>query len=352
MSSPAALKALRHAITERKFEAAYLLFGDDDFRKGRAVHELIEAAIDPGTRDFNLEVRRGSDLDAESLGSMLNTPPLMAERRGVVIRDVGTLKKDARAALQRYLDRPSPDTLLVMVIPGGSKMESGLGAGVVSVEFEALEGDKVPKWIAQHAAHLGFSISPGAVALLHDSVGADLSQLNVELEKLGSYAGAREIAEEDVAAAVGVRRGETLADLVGAIVRRDARAAAGMVDLVLEQPKTSAVQVVMALGSQLLALRYVRARVDAGTRASSLKGDMFTVLKGSGGVFLGQAWGDAIDGWLRSVDRWSAAEIDAALSRVLATDRALKESRVSSEAQLILSLLLALCGSESSRRAA
>ena len=64
-------RVLRDAIRDNKFAAVYYLFGEDDYLKEQAVQQLVEAAIDPATRDFNLEVRRGSDLDAETLGLLL-----------------------------------------------------------------------------------------------------------------------------------------------------------------------------------------------------------------------------------------------------------------------------------------
>src|SRR5438046_5114829 len=103
---------LRAAIQRKKFAPAYYLFGDDDYLKEDGLRQLIDAAVDPATRDFNLDQRRGSDLDAESLASLLAMPPMMADRRVIVVRDVSALRKDARAALENYLRSPAPDMLV------------------------------------------------------------------------------------------------------------------------------------------------------------------------------------------------------------------------------------------------
>jgi hypothetical protein len=55
--------------------------------------------------------------------------------------------------------------------------------------------------------------------------------------------------------------------------------------------------------------------------------------------------------WSGAVDRWSAAELDAALNALLLADAMLKESRLSSEEQLLANLVLSLCGA-AKRRAA
>ena len=101
-------RALRKSLQRGEFERVYYFHGDDDFLKEQSVRELIAAAVDPSTRDFNLDIRAGAELDAETLGSLVGTPPMMADRRIVVVRDVAALRKDARAGLDRYLERPLP----------------------------------------------------------------------------------------------------------------------------------------------------------------------------------------------------------------------------------------------------
>ena len=59
-------KRLLSAIETRSFDPAYLFVGDDDFRKHEALTKLLDAAVDPATRDFNLEVRRGSEISART----------------------------------------------------------------------------------------------------------------------------------------------------------------------------------------------------------------------------------------------------------------------------------------------
>src|SRR5687768_13030367 len=115
------MKALRPALQDKQFAPAYYLHGEDEYLKEDALRHLLDAAIDPATRDFNLDQRRGADLEAESLASLLAMPPMMAERRVVVVRDVTALKKDARVALDNYLSAPAPDLLLIMTAPADAK---------------------------------------------------------------------------------------------------------------------------------------------------------------------------------------------------------------------------------------
>src|SRR5215212_642761 len=150
MAAANAHRDLRKGIQQRAFDRAYYFYGDDEYLKDEMLHQVIDAAVDPATRDFNLDVRRGGEVDAESLLSLLSTPPMMAERRVVVVRDVQALKKDARAALERYLAAPSPDVVAVLVAPVGAKPDGALSAAATAVAFEPLTGDRVPKWVTHH----------------------------------------------------------------------------------------------------------------------------------------------------------------------------------------------------------
>lgn len=340
------------------YDPVYYFHGAEDYLKDEAMKQLIQAAVDPATRDFNFEMLRGADVDAGTLGSLLGTPPMMADRRVVAIRDVGALKKDTRRALEKYLESPARDIVLILVAAAGSKDDRVLLDRATAIDFEPLSGARVPKWITYYATHdLGCEITPEAVSLLQDAVGTELAQLRIEIDKLASFVASEEgrvIDEEAVSAIVGVRRGETLGDLLDAVANRDARRAIDLLPHVLLQPKTSAVTIVMAITTQTLALAWGRASRDAGASGHRMDNEFFTLLKESGSSYTGRSWGDAVRTWTRVLDAWSASDLDRALAALFATDVALKESRVSSDEQLLQSLVLTLCasGRPTGRRAA
>lgn len=352
--SASSLKTLRDAIKRRSFDGAYYIWGEDEYQKDDAVRQLVDAGLDAGARDFNLDTRRSSELDAETLGVLLSTPPMMAERRVIVLRDVGGLKKDARKVLEEYLAHPAPDLLLLMTAAAGSKSDTALSAASTPLQFDLLSGDRIPRWIAHKATtELGVKISEGAIELLQAAVGSDLHQLSGELDKLASYIEGRdeEIGEDAVAAVVGVRRGETQADLLDAVADRNAPRALGLIDHVLTQPKTTGVSIVMALSTQMLAISWGRARLDEGLSRARLAQEYFGFLKETG-AFTGRPWGSATAVWTRAAERWSRESLDRALDSLLEADVTLKESRVSSEEQLLATVVLSLCAADDRSAAA
>jgi DNA polymerase-3 subunit delta len=356
------LRVVQAAVQARAFEPVYYLFGDDDFLKEAAVRDLLEAAIDASTRDFNCEVRRAADLDAETLGSLLATPPMLAERRALVVRDVTALKKAARQQLDRYLQRPASDTLLLLTSPAGTKADTALSQAAVALDFAPLTPERVRKWITHHASTvLQMTVTDDATQLLQQAVGNDLHLLAAELDKCASYvqgeASAESAAEahtvidtDAVSAVVGVRRGETVTDLLDAVARHDAAAATQLVSHVLGQPKVTAVQVVMMLSTQAFALAFGRSRRDAGVPTNRLPQEYFAFLKETGG-FPGRPWGEAASAWTKVTDQWSTEACSRALTLLLEADLALKDTTVSNAEQILMSLVLALCATRRRRAA-
>jgi DNA polymerase III subunit delta len=350
--SISSLKTLREALKRRSFDGAYYITGDDEYQKGDAVKQLIEAVLDPQSRDFNLDVRKASDLDEGTLGSLLSTPPMMAERRVIVVQEVGALRKDARKALDDYLKKPAPDLLLVLTAASGSKADTALSGAATLLQFDPLTGDRIPKWIAHHATSaLGVRITEPAVELLQAAVGSDLHHLASELDKLASFTQGNEITEDAVTAIVGVRRGETQADLLDAVADRNVSRALELIPHILSQPKTTAVSVVMALSTQMIAIAWGRARLDDGASRGQLAQEYFDLLKETS-AFTGRSWGSATAVWVRAAERWSRQGIDYALDAMLEADVALKESKVSSEEQILATVVLSLCAAEETIAAA
>ena len=346
-------RLLKSALKTGSFAPVYYFHGDDEYVKSEQLRRVLDAGVDSATRDFNLEMLRGPDVDAEALASLLRTPPMMAERRAVVVRDVHALKRDARRALDEYLAHPLPDVLLLLITPTGAKPDKSLLAHSVAVEFKPLAGERVPKWIAYYVEHdLHASITEGAVTLLQESVGTELAQLKIELDKLASFVGDAPINEAAVSAVVGVQAGRTMGDLLDAVARRDGESALAMLPAVMEQPKSSAATVIMALAAQTLAIGWVQAVRERGAHPARLRGDLFAVLKESGSVFTGRGWNEFVESCLRESHRWSPRDVDRALEALLRAESSAKESKLSSDEQVLATLILSICGAPTRRRAA
>jgi len=277
---------------------------------------LIEAHLDPATKDFNLDPLRGTAVDGETLASVLATPPMMAEWRVVVLREVEGLapSKKAREELLRVVANPPPGLALIMccTVPSGSKAKfyRELSKLARSVEFKSISEADVPGWLMSRAreAH-GLEFDGDAARALGAAIGTNLGVLSQELEKLVDFVGDRgRVSLADVEAA-----GTKLPsqdrwqwfDLVGSRRFEDARRALP----VLIGQGESGVGLVIGLSAQLLRIGIAAEQGTRGLEAALPVHQKWLAKRVSS-----------------QAKQWTLAQIDHALAGLLDVDRLLKAS--------------------------
>ena len=94
--------------------SVHVLIGDDPWLIARTVGALVDQTVPKAERAFNLdvlEVKAG----AAAIVAAARTLPMMGKRRLVLVRDAETLGAEGLEHLRKYLDDPSPETVLVLV---------------------------------------------------------------------------------------------------------------------------------------------------------------------------------------------------------------------------------------------
>jgi DNA polymerase-3 subunit delta len=316
--------AVRRFLQKGGKGGVFFIHGDDEFRKDEAVRALVEAHVDPGTRDFNLDVLRGGEVEGERLASVLATPPLMAEWRVVVVRDVEALASNARVRESLVALAQAPPTglaaVLVASIPKGSsaKFWKDLQTKARALELAPLAIDDVPAWLFERSRDvLNVELEEDAALALAAAVGAELGVLARELDKLSAFV--REgapITRKDVEAA-GIQlpaqdRYQWL-DMVGG--RRFGEALQRLP--VLFAQGESGIGLAIQLGTHLLRIGLA---LDGGRAA----------LEAALPVY--QRW--LAKRLLPQTKGWTVDELAGAIEGLLRADRLMKASGISNEALL------------------
>src|SRR5256884_7393781 len=92
--------ALLQSLKQRAPDPAYYLHGEEDVLKDEAVRAPLARAVDPAARDFNVDQRRAPHLDPETVNAPVDTPPILAATRAVVLPRVEQLRQSAQARPQ------------------------------------------------------------------------------------------------------------------------------------------------------------------------------------------------------------------------------------------------------------
>ncbi|HEY4648497.1 MAG TPA: DNA polymerase III subunit delta, partial [Gemmatimonadales bacterium] len=336
------LDALLRSLKKGDLAPVYYFHGPEDVLKDEAVRTILDQALDPAMRDFNFDQRSAGQLDPEEVHSLCNTLPMLAERRVVVLRDVEAWKRKTKGKNEflRYLERPNPATVVILLHGGGEDTEDKELAGrSYSVRFEPLSLGQATKWILRHAERQKVNLEPAAAEHLVNAVGPGLGALSSELGKLASLPADKPITPEQVGIFVGVRQGETLLDWRTAILEEQSGRAVSLLSSILAQPSMSGVKMVTALGTSLVGLALTRSFHDQGLRGRALDEAVFkALLRSRPNGLLG--YREEIARWTRVLARWPQPRLRLALKAALDADQALKNTSVSDERGVLTDLIL------------
>lgn len=340
------LNALRKEVKAGKLASVYYFHGPEETLKEEALGVLVDLAVDAASRDFNYDVRHATSLDPEALHALVNTLPMMAEKRVVVIRDVDgwTVKSPTRKVLLEYLAAPAPETLLILH-QGPPKddekdeVDKELAERAQVVNFADLDAEEALAWLTKRAKQMKVPLTEAAAAHLVNATSSSLALMRLELEKLAALGATEPIGVETVGEMVGIRYGETQYDWRDAVMKRDVVNATGMLPRILGQTGVSGVGLVALLGSSLITLGVVRAHYDRKLRGGALSKATWDTLKANRGGRIGN-WGTFVTLACDVAGDWPQGRIRRALAALLSADQALKETRISTEEGVLTDLVL------------
>jgi DNA polymerase-3 subunit delta len=154
---------------------------------------------------------------------------MMAARRFVLVRNLDAVAAAELEALAPYLQKPCPETLLVLVgekIDGRGKFAKLARELGFWFEAEPPKPYEMPQIAQREARARGHELGGEAAAGLADALGADLSALDDALERLSLFVGAGQPIElGHVEQCVAHARVESIWSLVDAVSSQDAKTA-------------------------------------------------------------------------------------------------------------------------------
>jgi DNA polymerase-3 subunit delta len=210
----------------------------------------------------------------ERLLESANALSLFAERKIIELR-LGSQKPDKQASglLQRYLDNPAPDNVLLIQadrLDAGAKKSAWYKqvekCGLV-VEIWPIEPEQLPQWLSQRAAAQGLSLSTDALQLLCARIEGNLLAAKQELDKLNLLYPAQTIDAEQEAVADSSRY--DIFALSDAVLMRDPARCQKILQ-VLQQEGIEATLVLWALTREIRSLLNIQRGIASGVPYDTL----------------------------------------------------------------------------------
>lgn len=194
--------------------AIVVLSGTERSLKLDALAVLTPIVCGDASGDSSATKFKGEDTDWKTVRDELLTVSMFGDRRLVLVEDAEDFVSENRATLEKYLDKPSKKSLLVLDVgsfPKTTKLFKAVDKLGLLIECTELTGADLTRWIqATVKDRFGKQITRDAAMLLPELAGTHLGLLDQEIEKVAAYAAERpQIDIEDVRKVVGGWKAET-----------------------------------------------------------------------------------------------------------------------------------------------
>lgn len=339
----------------KKIESAkqlpiYVIFGEEDYFREKAINLLIEKFVDKNTKDFNFNLLRGDDIEAGFLYNCLTSIPMMSEKRIVLIKNADFITGDAIKVLVKYIKNPVDSTILILEFE--KKIEKKVSEKSVSeekkkterkeedsdkkqlflelkpywFEFKKIYDKQIPSYIYDYTKEKGIKISKDAIDILIGICGTSFKDLTNEIDKMILYLGKRkEITKEDVIDITGSSKTYNIFELLESFGNKKLNESLKIAYKILERGDVSFGQIIVMLTWHLSILLKIKEYEN--------NPDINVISKK-----LGFKYPHVTEKYLKQSRNFSIEEIERCFNYVLYTD-VLKKSGLKNE-KLLMDILM------------
>lgn len=221
-------------LQKKQYTPVYFLTGEEPYFIDKVADYVTAHILDESEKAFDQQVLYGRDF--QDIGPIITQArqfPMGAPYQVLVVREAQMIKKWEN--FEKYWTNPAPQTILCICYKGKAnkthKCFKDINELPGYMESQALRDYQVNKWIdtyirnwntsAHHTSEV--TISPSVVQLLADSLGSDLTRIEMELKKLvdGCPEGTKEIDAAMVERNIGISKDYNVFELQKALIVGD-----------------------------------------------------------------------------------------------------------------------------------
>lgn len=221
-------------LQNKQYTPVYFLTGEEPYFIDKVADYVTANILDESEKAFDQQVMYGRDF--QDIGPILTQArqfPMGSPYQVIVVREAQMIKKWEN--FEKYWQNPAPQTILCLCYKGKANKTHKCFKDIAKLpgymESQPFRDYQVNAWIEKYirnwnaTAHRGdeVSIDPNVVQLLADSLGADLTRIEMELQKLvnGCPEGTKVIDAAMVERNIGISKDYNIFELQKALVMGD-----------------------------------------------------------------------------------------------------------------------------------
>jgi DNA polymerase-3 subunit delta len=250
----AEFEQIKTAILKKELHPVYFLHGLESYYLDLLTHLFEQNVLEESEKAFNFTIYYGKDSDARMIVDTAVRLPMMAERQLIIVKEAQDLKDLAK--LESYVLHPNPQTVLVLVhkhkkLNLTTKFGKIIKANTTLFESKPLYENQVAGWISNYCKSKKLKLEEGVALLLGEYLGADLSKIVNELEKVSINLESNEVITKDlVERNIGISKEYNVFELQKAIAFKDLKRISSILSFMKNNPKKNPpVLIISSLGS-------------------------------------------------------------------------------------------------------
>lgn len=221
------MKNLNDDLKNNEFKNMYLLYGEESYLK-RLYKNKLKTSLLSTDDTMNYGYYEGKGINPNEIIDLAETMPFFAEKRVIIIENSGFFKEKCDS-LADYLDNPSVSTCFVFIeneVDKRGRLFKKVKDKGRAVELNCQDENSLTRWILGILNKEGKKITQNAMQLFLSKTGAEMENIQKEMEKLVCYVGERDnISLEDVEEICTTRVTNNIFDMVSAVADKQQKRA-------------------------------------------------------------------------------------------------------------------------------
>ena len=252
MAKETTYEEIARELKNRIYKPVYYLMGEESYYIDRISEYIAQTVLNENEKEFNQTIVYGADTDIATVINAAKRYPMMSKYQVVIVKEAQNIKNIEE--LVYYLQKPLDSTILVLCHKHGTldrrkKLAAEIEKVGVLFESKKIKDAQLPGFISSYLKRRSVEIEPKASEMMAEFVGADLSRMAGELEKLiiTLPRGQKRITPEQIERNIGISKDYNNFELRNALVAKDVFKANQIIKYFEENPKTNPLQMTLSV---------------------------------------------------------------------------------------------------------
>jgi len=212
-------------LKNKIYHPIYFLMGEEPYFIDKITDYIAQNILTDAEKGFNQTILYGKDTDADTIITYARRFPMMANHQVIIVKEAQNIRKIED--LEPYVKNPLKSTILVIdykykSIDKRKTFAKLLDKNGILFEANRIYDNQLPAWINSYLAAHKYSIHPQASAMMAEYLGADLSKVANELDKLIiSLPQGTQITADHIERNIGISKDYNIFELQNALGAKD-----------------------------------------------------------------------------------------------------------------------------------